>query len=90
MPTICALLADKDKDIRGVGLEQVREQAKGAEATRQFAALLPKLGREAQVELVAALADRGDTAARPAVLERVKCDKPAIRRRRHPALGGVG
>ena len=88
--TICTLLADKDKDVRAIGLEQVREQAKGAAATRQFAALLPKLGDEAQVELLAALAERGDAAAKAAVLERVKCDKPAIRGAAIRTLGALG
>jgi HEAT repeat protein len=88
--TICTLLADKDKDVRALGLEQVREQAKGPAATRQFAALLPKLDDEAQVELLAALAERGDTTAKAAVLERVKCDTPAIRAAAIRALGALG
>jgi HEAT repeat protein len=88
--TICTLLADKDKDVRALGLEQVREQAKGPAATRQFTALLPKLDDEAQVELLAALAERGDTTARAAVLERVKCDKPTVRAAAIRALGALG
>ncbi len=62
------LLGEKDKDLRAVGLEQVRSDAKGADATRQFAAQLPKLPAESQVALLGALADRGDAAARPALL----------------------
>ena len=41
---IINLVTDKDGDVRSVGLEQVREQAKGEAATRQFAALLPTFG----------------------------------------------
>ncbi len=88
--TICTLLADQDKDVRAIGLEQVREQAKGPAATRQFTALLPKLGDDAQVELLAALAERGDATARAAVLERVKCDKPTIRAAAIRTLGALG
>ena len=44
---IINLVTDKDGDVRSVGLEQVREQAKGEAATRQFAALLPTLGGRA-------------------------------------------
>src|SRR5438552_1132560 len=67
--TVINLVSDKDKDVRAVGLEQVRDGAKGAEATRRFAALLPKLAADAQVGLLGALAGRGDAAARPAVFE---------------------
>ena len=66
---VIGLLADPDKDLRALGFEQVRTAAKGAAATRQFAAQLPKLPPDAQVGLLSALADRGDPAARPAVLE---------------------
>lgn len=63
------LLTEKDKDLRALGFEQVRTTAKGKGATEKFAALLAKLSPEAQVGLLSALADRGDAAARPAVVE---------------------
>ncbi len=44
--TIIDLVSDKDKDVRAIGLEQVRDEAKGAATTRRFAALLPKLAPE--------------------------------------------
>jgi len=56
--TVSNLISDKDKDVRAVGLEQVREEVKGTEATRRFAALLPKLSPDAQTGLLQALADR--------------------------------
>ena len=77
--TIVNLLSDKDKDLRAVGLEQVREQAEGPAATRRFAALLPKLCAEAQIGLLDALADRGDHAARPAVVGMLKSEDPMVR-----------
>jgi HEAT repeat protein len=64
---VIVLLEDPDKDVRALGFEQVRTAAKGPGATRQFAALLPKLSPEAQAALLGALADRGDPAALPAV-----------------------
>lgn len=72
------LFGDKDKDIRALGFEQVRTDAPGEAATRAFAAELPKLSAEAQVGLLSALADRGDAAARPAVLKLLasKLDEP--------------
>jgi hypothetical protein len=87
---IAELLGDKDKDVRALGLQQVREGAKGAEATRQFAALLPKLPPNVQAELLAALATRGDKAARPAVLDCLKSDEPPVRRAAILALGPLG
>lgn len=88
---VVTLLNDADKDVRAIGLEQVRTAAKGPAATRQFAALLPKLSRDAQVGLLSALADRGDTAARPAVLELLAA-KPdeSVRLAAIAALGFLG
>jgi HEAT repeat protein len=85
---VAGLLADKDKDIRALGLEQVRSQAKGEAATKKFAALLAQLPPDAQVGLLSALADRGDAAARPAVLELLTAsrDEPV----RVAAIGAVG
>lgn len=67
--TVIDLLNDKDKEMRALGLQQVREEIKGEAATKRFAALLPKLPADVQVELIGALADRGDKAARAALLE---------------------
>jgi len=65
---VVGLLGEQDKDLRALGLEQVRTGVPGEAATRQFAAQLPKLSADAQEGLIRALADRGDAAARPAVL----------------------
>jgi hypothetical protein len=75
VPLIVGLLHESDKDLRALGLEQVRSEAKGAAATKLFAAELPKLSPEAQTGLLRALADRGDRAARPAVLELLAASK---------------
>ena len=69
---VLELLQDKDKDMRSVALEQVRSEAKGADATKQFASQLPKLMPVAQVGLLSALAARGDSAAKPDVLSLLK------------------
>src|SRR5262249_52674933 len=65
---IVKLLSDKDKDLRALGLDQVRNDVKGAAATRQFAAQLPHLPAATQTALLGALADRADVAALPPVL----------------------
>jgi HEAT repeat protein len=84
------LLTDKDKDIRALGLQQVREEAKGEAATKQFAEMLPKLAPDAQVGLINALADRGDSAARPAVVEMLKSADESVRTAVLHALGTLG
>jgi HEAT repeat protein len=88
--TIANLLSDNDKDMRALGLQQVREEVKGAAATKRFAAVLPKLAPEAQDGLLDALAERGDRAARPAVLEMLKSPEAAVRAAALRALGALG
>ena len=91
VPLVVNLLNDKDKDVRSLGLEQVRTEAKGAAATKEFAAQLPKLPADGQVGLLSALADRGDAAARPAVLELLeKSRDAAVRVAAISALGVLG
>jgi HEAT repeat protein len=88
---VMGLLGDKDKDIRALGLEQIRTSAKGQAATQKFAARLPKLSPEAQIGLLSALADRGDSAARPAVLELLANSKEEpVRVAAIKAVGALG
>lgn len=88
---IIKLIGDKDREFRAAGLEQVRSAAKGAAATQLFAAQLAKLDAAGQVALLNALADRGDVAARPAVLEFVSGGKEAsVRAAAIAALGRLG
>lgn len=86
---IVTLVSDKDRDMRTVGLQQVREEAKGPKATRRFAALLPKLSPDAQVGLLDALSDRGDAAARPSVVEMLKSPEESVRAAALRALGSL-
>ena len=88
---VVRLLADEDRQMRALGLEQVRTAAKGAAATRLFAAQLPRLKADAQVELLRALAARGDPAAVAAVREVLapSRDEP-VRLAAIDALGGLG
>ena len=66
---IVKLIHDPDWEFRAAGLEKVRMSAKGAAATQLFAGQLKALDASAQPALLSALADRGDVAARTAVLE---------------------
>lgn len=80
-----------DADFRAIGLDRVRHGLKGEAATQQFAGLLSKLAPSRQLELTAALADRGDRAALPAVLALLVASKePAVRAAAVTALGSLG
>ncbi len=84
------LVPDGDKERRAVGLQLLREAAKGSAATKQFAGLLASLPPALQVELLDALADRADRAARPAVLDLLKTAKDQVRVAALRALGTLG
>jgi HEAT repeat protein len=87
---IVNLLSENDRDMRAVGLQQVREEVKGPAATKRFADLLPKLAADAQAGLLDALADRGDKTARPAVLGMLKSSDAQVRAAAVRALGSLG
>jgi hypothetical protein len=90
------LIGEKDKEFRAAGLDQVRTGAagtgtSGTGATKLFAAQLVKLGASAQVDLLGALADRGDAVARPAVIGLLASSPDAnVRAAAILALGKLG
>lgn len=65
---VVKLIGDNDREFRAAGLDHVRSAAGGTEGTRLFASRLPELDPAAQAALISALAERGDTAARPAII----------------------
>ena len=84
-------LTRDDADFRAIGLDRVRHGLKGEAATQQFATLLSKLAPSRQLELTAALADRGDRAALPAVLALLQSSQePAVRAAAVHAVGSLG
>ena len=87
---IVKLLSDPDREFRAAGLDAIRTSAKGAEQTKTFAAELPKLSADAQVALIVALADRGDSVARPAILEQLASKEESVRATVLTALGEIG
>lgn len=87
---IVRLLGDEDREFQAAGLEQVRTGAKGTAATQLFAVQLAKLNTGGQAALLSALADRGDSAARPAVLELVSSMDASVRAAAISALGRLG
>lgn len=87
---IVELVGDADRDMRALGLQQIREEAPGEAATKRFAALVTELAPEGQAELLEALGDRQDAAARPAVLQMLESEEEAVRAAAIRAVGGLG
>lgn len=89
---VVGLLNDEDKDMRAVGLEQVRTEIKGEAATQQLLALLPQLKPEVQVALIGALGDRGDATATPKMVEIVNesSGDVAVKTAAIRAIGALG
>src|SRR5579872_3680945 len=88
---IVKLIGDSDKEFRAAGLKQVRKAAPGAKFTLVFAAQLKKLELSGQAALLSALADRGDVAAHPAVIELLaSSSETSVRVAALGALGSLG
>jgi HEAT repeat protein len=88
---IIKLIGDDDREFRAAGLEQVRTAARGPAYTQLFAAQLTKLGTDGQIALLDALSDRGDLAARSAVLDLLASSPDeSVRAAAIGALGRLG
>jgi len=83
-------IGDSEKEMRAIGLQQVRSEAAGEAATRRFLELLPTLRPDARAELVEALGERGDPIARPAIVALARGPDEAPRAAALRALAGVG
>jgi hypothetical protein len=85
------LLSHADLEYRAVGLDVVRFGVRGDAATRRFSEVLAGLPAARQVELIGALADRGDKAALPAVSGLLAgAQDPAVRTAAILGLGALG
>ena len=87
---VVELVGDADRDMRALGLQQIREEVPGEAATKRFAGLVPTLEPEGQAALLEALGDRADAAARPVVLDMLKGEQEAVRAAALRALGPLG
>jgi len=85
---IDALKSD-DPDMRAGAIGIVRE-IPGPEVTQALARELPNLEASGQVQLLSALADRGDAGALPAVIEATKSKAEAVRVAALKAIGQLG
>ena len=88
---IANLLSNPDREFRAAGLDQVRTGAKGTSSTLFFAAQLAKLDPSAQAALLGALAERGDSVAKPEIAKLLESsDKEEVRVAAIAALGKLG
>jgi len=89
LPLITAALMGDDPEMQAIATSFVRDM-KGGAVAKAFAELLPKLKPEAQALVIAALADSGDPAARPAMLQGTKSQDAAVRAAALRGLAKVG
>lgn len=83
---IIELFKGSDIDMRNLALQQIRESMPGEATTQRFIDILPTLTPDLQVQLVSALGDRGDIAARQAILEMFSHEQEAVRQ---AAVGAI-
>jgi HEAT repeat protein len=83
------ILRSDDQDMQAAAIAMVKEMP-GTEVTKALAKELPNLSAKSQVQLLSALGDRGDVAARPAVVAALKSEDESVRIAALRALGQLG
>jgi len=83
------ILRSNDQDMQAAAIAMVKEMP-GTQVTEALAKELPNLSAKSQVQLLSALGDRGDVAARPAVVAAVKSEDESVRIAALRALGQLG
>ena len=83
------ILRSNDQEMQAAAIAMVKEMP-GTEVTKALAKELPNLSAKSQVQLLSALGDRGDVAARPAVVAAVKSEDQSVRIAALRAIGQLG
>jgi len=83
------ILRSDDQEMQAAAIAMVKEMP-GTQVTEALAKELPNLSARSQVQLLSALGDRGDVAARPAVVAAVKSEDESVRIAAFRALGQLG
>jgi len=86
---VLGILRSDDQDMQAAAIAMVKEMP-GTEVTKALAKELPNLSAKSQVQLLSAFGDRGDAAARPAVVAAVKSEDQSVRIAALRALGQLG
>ncbi|HUU20416.1 MAG TPA: HEAT repeat domain-containing protein [Sedimentisphaerales bacterium] len=89
VPLVIAALRDENRMVRTTARSCVRTM-KGQGVTELFAGELPKTPPDEQVLLIGALADRGDTAALPAITKAAESANTEVRKAVLQAVGKLG
>jgi HEAT repeat protein len=89
VPLLLAEIRSQDLERQVVGV-QLLNRVPGAEVTKAMVAEYPKAHPGTQVQLLTAVASRGDASARPVVLAGLKSAEPAVRAASLSALGKLG
>lgn len=89
VPIVVSALRDENRMVRTTARSCVRTM-EGKGVTEQFAGELSKMSPDEQVLLTGALADRGDSAALPAITALAKSTNPEVRKAVLPAVGKLG
>src|SRR4030042_1004397 len=82
-------LKGEDESMQSMAIALVRDMP-GPEVTKVLAKELPNLSARGQMQLLSALADRGDPAAMPAVIEAAKSEDESVRVAALKAIGDLG
>ena len=83
------ILRSDDQEMQAAAIAMVKEMP-GVQVTEALAKELPNLSARSQVQLLSALGDRGDVAARPAVVATMKSEDQSVRIAALRALGQLG
>jgi len=83
------ILRSNDQEMQAAAIAMVKEMP-GTEVTEALAKELPNLSPKSKVQLLSALGDRGDAAARPAVVAAVKAEEQSVRIAALRSLGQLG
>jgi len=83
------ILRSNDQEMQAAAIAMVKEMP-GTLVTEALAKELPNLSAKSQVQLLSALGDRGDVAARPVVVAVVKSEDQSVRIAALRALGQLG
>jgi HEAT repeat protein len=83
------ILRSDDQEMQAAAIAMVKEMP-GTQVTEALAKEVPNLSAKSQVQLLSALGDRGDVAARHAVVAAVKANDQSVRIAALRALGQLG
>jgi HEAT repeat protein len=83
------ILKGGDQEMQAVAIAMVKDMP-GTKVTEALTKELPNLSATSQVQLLSALGDRGDAAARPAVVTAAKAENLSVRIAALRALGQLG